>query len=148
MSNNTFLNSYDPLSLPYQSGYGSGRPVTHLPEAAKVSGGLGDLYAVGFLGKVNGEDLVLLSMRRYRASNGDEESQYYVSIFTTGGEHKGSQAIGRVIRSAAGWTFAMVNFTASKSGSSYKFDIEQQFEEAKTKSSITISSSGSISKSN
>lgn len=135
------LNSYDNLSLPYQSGYASGRNVTGLAGSGNI--GAGQVFAVGKIGNTANGNLVLLSLTRYTASNGSEVSTYHVSVFDKNGVHQRSKQIGTVQRSSAGRTFAVVNFRIKReSYNNYSIIGEQQFEQRKTPLKFTIDSSG------
>lgn len=138
------LNSYDYMSLPYTSGYGSGREVTGLSGASSIGGG-GQVFAIGKIGSTASGYPILLSLTRYTASNGSEVSTYYVSIFDKEGNYKASKEIGTVQRSSAGRTFAVVNFKVqSEPYNTFSIVGEQQFEQRKTPFKITIEPSGNI----
>ena len=137
------LNSYDRISLPYQSGYASGRDVTGLSGSGYI--GSGKVYAVGMIGKTASGNPILLSLTRYTASNGSEVSTYYVSVFDKNGVHKGSKQIGTVQRSSSGRTFAVVKFRIQREKyNTFTIVGEQQFEQRKTPVKLTIEPSGNI----
>jgi len=137
------LNSYDYMSLPYTSGYASGREVTGLSGASSIGGG--QVFAIGQVGSTASGNLILLSLTRYTASNGSEVSTYYVTIFDKDGNYKNSKEIGNVQRSSGGRTFAVVNFKVQREPyNTFSIVGEQQFEQRKTAFKITIEPSGNI----
>jgi hypothetical protein len=138
------LNSYDYMSLPYTSSYASGREVTGLSGASSIGGG-GQVFAIGQFGFTASENLILLSLTRYKASNGSEVSTYYVSIFDKDGNYKTGKEIGKIERSSGGRTYAVVNFKVQREPyNTFSIVGEQQFEQRKTPFKITIEPTGTI----
>lgn len=139
------LNSYDRLSMPYTLRNPSGRSVTGLPGASSIGGG--QVFAIGMIGVAAGasDAPILLSLTRYTASNGSEVSTYYVSVFDKDGNYKASKEIGKVERSSAGRTYAVVNFKIQREAyNTFTIIGEQQFEQRKTAFKITIEPTGNI----
>ncbi|WP_323756778.1 hypothetical protein [Roseivirga sp.] len=139
------LNSYDRLSLPYTLGDPSGRQVTGLSGASSIGGG--EVFAIGMIGVAAGasDAPILLSLTRYKASNGSEVSTYYVSVFDKDGNYKTSKEIGSVQQSNTGRTYAAVNFKIQREAyNTFTIIGEQQFEQRKTPFKITIEPSGNI----
>ncbi len=137
------LNNYDRLSLPYTLYNPSGREVTGMAGASNIGGG--QVFAIGMIGTTARGNPILLSLTRYKASNGSVVSTYYVSVFDENGAYKGGRKIGSVERSSAGRTYAVVNFKIQREPyNTFSIVGEQQFEQRKTPFKLTIEPSGNI----
>lgn len=134
--NNVFLNSFDPLPLPYILDYGrlQGRAVT-LPNGNAAS-------AIGLLGYTAQGHPIVLTMRRYMMASSDN-SRFSVSIYDENAKFIAGRELGYT-QLVNGQATAKVVFAISRSGNNIVFDIEQVNGKAKNFNTVTVNTASGL----
>lgn len=136
--NNLFLNSFDPLPMPYRLDYNTvrGREVTR-PNGQAVS-------AIGLLGNTNDGSLMVLMMRRYNAQ-GAEIIRFSVAVYDEQAKLKSEKEVGFTTKDRSGVP-NKVDFVINRSGQGVVFKVDQKQGKASRKYQVIINANGTITR--
>ena len=141
MYKSTFLNSFDPLRLPYYLDYNTihGRAVT------KPDGN--DAYAIGLLGETAEGYPIVLMMRRYQYSISDV-TRFEVAIYDEESNLKSLKEIGVTQKDGSALNI-LVNFAIRSSGNTIVIDVNQANGKSMREYKVSVNkSNGTITTSN
>lgn len=138
--NNTFLNSFDQLPIPYVLDYNTirGRS-TQRPNGQYVS-------AIGLLGNTTDGSLIVLMMRRYNAQ-GAEVIRFQVAVYDEQANLKSEKEVGFTSKDQSGVP-NKVDFVINRKGQDIAFEVNQKEGNANRKYQVIINKAGAITRTN